>query len=725
MAQDKQTSGTEPSTEPKSPVIDPQITKELDHEHIDQQQLELLTSQLPGFRFDNIEQLNDEELNIHFQKIIGDQEEHKDDKGGSKPEDVNSEKESQQPEDETQLKSHSEAGADNKENKPEDRNLDPTLSMLSGETTTFKGLSIPNNSELVRETTESPALRAYRELVQSQQTQTGLVDVVHAQLAALPLTFTAPSNLSFNIQLLINTLPVLDNLATQILRIISQGPYQKIMELVSNRESFAGIAFGNLIELFETTKRVYNSEESPFFTVENVTFGLWKYGEAAPEFFRGKEDTIEGTLRKVNLATFLLATLGLIDLGFFFLNEAFLDVFCPPQNLDPTRSLSNLKQDNTLQSTLLSSSYPFAQSSRAPNNQTKFLKSHAILFLELKTQAFISAIELGDRSKEEILKDLFPDNLDEILLKRKQPDFDTSKHTIVRNSTLFTPAELDFLARCDSRRDNLMNMKADDSLMEKYEWIKFLNDLLDYVSKNVGFLIWGPKGKITKELTRLRLNTDSAGKKRQFEGDNKEPGESTSEPEQKTKKARSYRQNRPTTFRRVWSQEEEEALRNGLKLKGTQWTAILELYGPGGSISEALKNRTTLQLKDKARNWKMYYLKNGLELPDYLVKVTGEPDRNYSHDSNRAATKVERPKAGTRHANIQTTATKTTQTEEAGAKKHEEGGDPSYEDIINNLFGANAERAKGNQKGSSTSRTDNPEDATNELKDLVAQAFES
>ena len=62
-------------------------------------------------------------------------------------------------------------------------------------------------------------------------------------------------------------------------------------------------------------------------------------------------------------------------------------------------------------------------------------------------------------------------------------------------------------------------------------------------------------------------------------------------------------------------------MKEGLKKKGTHWTAILELYGPGGQINENLKNRSSLQLKDKARNWKMYYIKNNLPVPEYLQKA--------------------------------------------------------------------------------------------------------
>lgn len=551
------------------------------------------------------------------------------------------------------------------ENNHEQKN---EFNVVSTTTSSYKGISIPANSELFKESGTSSVLQAYRDLLNESNNSEKEVNHINAQLSALPLILTAPDYLSFNIQMLINTLPVLDNLATQILRIIAKGPYQKVMELVSNRESYTGIAFGNLVELFETTKRIYNSEESPFFTVENITFGLWKYGQPSPKFLRNREDTIEGTLRKVNLSTFLLATLGLIDLGFFFLNEAFLDVFCPPQNLDPRESLSFIQDKNLYEDWAPGTKYN-NKILRFQKNQTKFLKAQAILYLELKTQAYISAIELGDRSKEDIIHDLFPDNMDEILLRRKDPFFESSGVKIERNSTLFTPAELDFLNRCDFRKQTLLQSGTDSSLMEKYEWIKFLNDLLEYVSKNVGFLIWGPKGKLSSELDKLNAmrkpnipelekegfdallhlkrknmmdengvadetsgSDDPNNRDESTHGVGAAPHESRKENVQgtgtmKPKTVKKTKQNRPSTFRRVWTSEEEEALKEGLKSKGTHWTAILELYGPGGQINENLKNRSSLQLKDKARNWKMYYIKNDLPIPDYLIKATGDTEK--------------------------------------------------------------------------------------------------
>ena len=665
-------------------------------------------------------------------------------------------------------------------------NKNKEFDILTTTTETQRNTSIPLNSELLHDSKAQSALDAYRSLINdSNRSRIREVNHVNAQLSALPLTLIAPDNLSFNVQMLINTLPVLDNLATQILRIVAKGPYQKIMELVSNRESYTGIAFSNLVELFETTKRIYSSEESPFFTVENITFGLWKYGHTAPTFLHGREDTIEGTLRKVNLSTFLLATLGLIDLGFFFLNEAFLDVFCPPQNLDPVDSLSFLK-NNKLYENLTSSDMRYdGSTSTLQRNQTKFLKAQAILYLELKTQAYISAIELGDRSKEDIIHDLFPKNMDEILLRRKDPFYESNGKPIERNQTLFTPAELDFLNRCDFRKQTLLKAESDSTLMEKYEWIKFLNDLLEYVSKNVGFLIWGPKGKMANELNKLHamnesfalterdeisgirdnipartnnsvtaasgiennnnnnkrsyseIEDSSITENRSYSTDNMNATPNTDDkgidgnsekltssemvitstmpttlPKSKPKKAK---HNRPSTFRRIWTAEEENALKEGLKKKGTHWTAILELYGPGGQINESLKNRSSLQLKDKARNWKIYYIKNNLPVPDYLQKATGDSEKYKRMSSKLNLAKREK-------SNPVAEATKSYMMDDFGKNDAEET-QFNENDVYDNMFGELLPNPKDKEIASKNVEIVADDAVASELKDLVAEAF--
>lgn len=59
-------------------------------------------------------------------------------------------------------------------------------------------------------------------------------------------------------------------------------------------------------------------------------------------------------------------------------------------------------------------------------------------------------------------------------------------------------------------------------------------------------------------------------------------------------------------------------------VKGPHWSQILALYGHKGSINEILKDRNQVQLKDKARNLKLFFLKSGIEVPHYLQSVTGE-----------------------------------------------------------------------------------------------------
>lgn len=77
--------------------------------------------------------------------------------------------------------------------------------------------------------------------------------------------------------------------------------------------------------------------------------------------------------------------------------------------------------------------------------------------------------------------------------------------------------------------------------------------------------------------------------------------------------------------RRPWTQEEEKALMAGLDMvKGPHWSQILTLFGPNGNISDILKDRTQVQLKDKARNLKLFFLKTNSEMPYYLQAVTGE-----------------------------------------------------------------------------------------------------
>ena len=77
--------------------------------------------------------------------------------------------------------------------------------------------------------------------------------------------------------------------------------------------------------------------------------------------------------------------------------------------------------------------------------------------------------------------------------------------------------------------------------------------------------------------------------------------------------------------RRPWTVDEENSLMAGLdRVKGPHWSQILAMFGPGGTVNEVLKDRNQVQLKDKARNLKLFFLKSGIEVPYYLQFVTGE-----------------------------------------------------------------------------------------------------
>lgn len=529
---------------------------------------------------------------------------------------------------------------------------------------------IPANSELFN---TNAAFVAYNEL--SSQLPP-LAALSNAQLTLLPLPIVAADYLPPRIQLLVNTLPTLDNLASQLLRIVALGPYQKIIDLASNPTTPAGATYRDLTSLFEFTKKLY-TEEDPFLTVEHIAPGMWKEGDRTPEMFRSREQSIESTLRKVNLATFLAAILGTIEVGFFYLNESFLDVFCPANNLDPDNALSNMSNNNSN-----------LQATNATIGETvgKLLKPQAVLYLDLKTQAYISAIEAGERSHQEILEDIFPSDLEYYLQTR-------------RNTKILSPVESDFVARCRSRKQTLLEYPMDRNLGDEYEWFSFLSNLIEYVAKNMGFLIWGKKGKGNFKLTSATgyraptstfnsisttsepsktipiANTSASAvantstshtksstphsmellqsfkdKPESNKDDKIATGSNSTEFNDKDPRDRQIKDltsallpseileqqihlriNPNTTIkslnRRPWSREEEKALRHALELKGPSWSTILGLFGAGGKISEALKNRSQVQLKDKARNWKMFFLKSGLPVPTYLQKVTGDLER--------------------------------------------------------------------------------------------------
>ncbi|CAG8734552.1 16451_t:CDS:2 [Dentiscutata erythropus] len=64
-------------------------------------------------------------------------------------------------------------------------------------------------------------------------------------------------------------------------------------------------------------------------------------------------------------------------------------------------------------------------------------------------------------------------------------------------------------------------------------------------------------------------------------------------------------------LRKKWTSEELQALEDGMREYGTHWVRILEKHGTSNG---PLKNRTQVQLKDKARNEKQRRMKAGMDV---------------------------------------------------------------------------------------------------------------
>ncbi|PWY65273.1 hypothetical protein BO94DRAFT_540895 [Aspergillus sclerotioniger CBS 115572] len=499
-----------------------------------------------------------------------------------------------------------------------------------------------------------------------------------------------------NSHLKIQSLPILDNLSTQILSLLAKSSYQEITSFVSEPETESGQAYATMRSLFDHTKKVYSSKKSFL----------------SPTELELTESSQIDIIRKANLASFVSSIFGTQEIGFSELNDNFLDVFVPEGG--------------------------------------RLLKVQGALFLELKTQAFIASMNNSERTRTELLYDLFPDELEQHLLDRRP------------GTRQLAPSEADFVKRAGSRRDILLsdvnNEDAMKALPDKYHWEDFLRDLSSYITKNFDTLsnqqVWIPIVLIApNDCTLTRSQAKKTAKGRQpssSDGDSQPPnaplqgqfpistqppdvpvdrnmhgdlvaraapggqilhGYSAAQPTGQMQHQQAhqqpyhhspapsgyqqppgqltfqqsplqanfqqynhvtpasiprpnsaaanhgympgiphYSQSQPTQVlyerarmaasaksspssrksglpsqRRPWTTEEENALMAGLdRVKGPHWSQILAMFGPGGTISEALKDRNQVQLKDKARNLKLFFLKSGIEVPYYLKFVTGE-----------------------------------------------------------------------------------------------------
>ena len=409
------------------------------------------------------------------------------------------------------------------------------------------------------------------------------------------------------------TVASLDNLATQILNTLLTGSLDEVVATVSQSGTAHGQAFSNLESMFHASARSLPRDSSNLFIdTEQAQFIANGAGTAA---------------RKANLALFAMSIFKGRDIPFTDLDAAFLDMFMP--------------------------------------TGTCLLLNEGSLFLELKTQAFM-AMSMGQSYPRENLEQLFPRDL-QLTILRRRPD---SHH--------LAATEQDFISRYTSRRQHLTSCCDDvdalNQLPARYSWNDLLGELRTCVNRNLEYLervrpvsastvsastsddpitkaalvahaaISGQQGNNLYSPTLLQTPSMFESHKRK-----RSSGASDSSMSPESPNAPLHLQYRSHTVpapsksqspfasgaqrristtpnaRRPWTPDEEKALMDGLeRVKGPHWSQILALYGTGGSISEILKDRNQVQLKDKARNLKLFFLKSGMDVPFFLQKVTGE-----------------------------------------------------------------------------------------------------
>ena len=303
-------------------------------------------------------------------------------------------------------------------------------------------------------------------------------------------------------------------------------------------------------------------------------------------------------IRKANIATFISSILGAHDVSFFHLNEFFMETFVPLGH--------------------------------------RLLKWQGAIYLELKTQTYISALINSDGSPEAMLDELFPSDLDAQTLTR-HPD-----------APSLSPSEQDFIDRSRQRRNYLLAEESTEEalreLPKKYQWQDFVREFATCISKNVDGImnvparaqpLFGSNAMDRRTGTASQALQDSLARNNSIGGSavtgvqaltlngSNQAGigagqrDSLDGPRKSAAAA--------STIRQPWTKPEEDALLLGLeRVNGPHWSQILALYGRGGSISEVLKDRNQVQLKDKARNLKLWYLKTGKDVPQALRGVTGE-----------------------------------------------------------------------------------------------------
>jgi Telomere repeat binding factor (TRF) len=220
----------------------------------------------------------------------------------------------------------------------------------------------------------------------------------------------------------IQSLPALENLANQILTTLISGTAEDFVNTISSPDDEGkGQAYATVEALFEQHKRIF-SRGRLFIDPNAIPLNN-------PVFPR--------VARKTNLATFVTCIFRGQDIPFLDLDDSFLDIFMPAG--------------------------------------TRLLKGEGALYLELKTQAFITIMMNGGAKKEDVLDKLFPQNL-QLAILRRRPE-----------PTHLAPSEADFIARVNTRKQYLSTgastIESLAALPQKYNWKGFLEEVSSCVRR--------------------------------------------------------------------------------------------------------------------------------------------------------------------------------------------------------------------------------------------------
>lgn len=184
---------------------------------------------------------------------------------------------------------------------------------------------------------------------------------------------------------------------------MARGPYTETLKIIEEPESELGQAYETLKSLFDEVKKLY-SQHAPFLSADDLHI---------------EEPNQRAIIHTTNLVTFATRVFCAKDVGFYELNEKFIEIF-------------------TLDGEPLE-------------------EKPGQLYINFKTQMFLAAVyqEEQEKTKEDMLDDFFPDNLED-LLSRRHPGIPLSQ------------SEAEFINAAKARRELLMNEPSDLELIREF-----------------------------------------------------------------------------------------------------------------------------------------------------------------------------------------------------------------------------------------------------------------